>query len=300
MSKVVQQTDIPEARLINRGKVRDIYDAGEYLLIVTTDRISAFDVVMNEGIPNKGIVLSQISKFWFMQTRDIIENHFVTDEVEKFPAPFGKYKDILKGRSMLVKKANPFPVECIVRGYLAGSGWKEYLNSGTVHHIKIAKGLKNSSVLPKPIFTPSTKAESGHDENISFEQMESIIGRKISGELKNASLEIYKLGAKIAKEKGILIADTKFEFGLLDGNIILIDEAMTPDSSRFWPAATYSPGKSQPSLDKQYLRDYLESLPWPKTPPPPRLPDEIIRNTSRKYQEILEILTGKAIQEILK
>ncbi len=293
------ETDITGARLINRGKVRDIYDAGEYLVIVATDRISAFDVVMNQGIPYKGVVLTQISKFWFEKTRDIIENHFVTDDVSQFPPPFNDYRELLVGRSMLVKKANPFPVECIVRGYIAGSAWKEYQKSQSISGIKLPPDLKNSSKLPSPIFTPSTKAETGHDENISYAHMKKLIGDNISKQLKIASLALYKTGVRIAKDKGIIIADTKFEFGMLHHDIILIDEILTPDSSRFWPASRYRPGKSQPSLDKQYVRDYLESLDWDKNPPPPPLPEEIIENTSRKYQEILKILTGKTVEEII-
>jgi len=300
MSEVILTTEIPEARLLSRGKVRDIYDANEYILIVTTDRISAFDVVMNEGIPYKGIVLTQLSIFWFKKTADIIPNHFVTDKLEEYPEPFNQYGDILKGRSMLVKKANPFPIECIVRGYLAGSGWKEYQKSGSVHGIPLPEGLQNSSQLPQPLFTPSTKAESGHDINISYEQMEKLIGTDLSNLLKEASIRLYKFGAEYARNKGIIIADTKFEFGLLNGDIILIDEILTPDSSRFWPAEAYEPGKSQPSFDKQYVRDYLESLDWDKTPPPPSLPDDIVENTSKKYQEILKILTGRSVKEFLE
>ncbi len=300
MAQVITKTEISGAKLLNRGKVRDIYDAGEHLLIVATDRISAFDVVMAEGIPYKGIVLTQISKYWFEQTGRIIENHFVTDRVEEFPAPFNKYKDILQGRAMLVKKAKPFPVECIVRGYLAGSGWKEYKKSGTVHGTSLEAGLQNSSKLPIPLFTPSTKAESGHDENISFGQMKKIVGDNAGDELRTASLKVYDYGAKLAQEHGIIIADTKFEFGLEGDSMILIDEVLTPDSSRFWPAASYKEGSSQPSLDKQYLRDYLESLDWDKNPPAPGLPDEIVKNTSLKYREILQILTGKSIDAFIE
>ena len=300
MVQPVQTTEIPGARLINRGKVRDIYQTDEHLLIVTTDRISAFDVVMNEAIPYKGIVLTQISKFWFQKTRHIIDNHFITDRVAEYPEPFNRYPELLKGRSMLVKKANPFPVECIVRGYLAGSGWKEYRQQGTVHGISLPEGLLNSSQLPEPLFTPSTKAESGHDENITFRKMSQLVGEDIALELKEKSLALYQYGAEIARLKGIIIADTKFEFGMLNGDIILIDEVMTPDSSRFWPAELYEPGKSQPSLDKQYLRDYLETLDWDKTPPPPPLPEEVVQNTSRKYQEILKILTGQSVEDILQ
>lgn len=300
MAEVILKTEIPGARLLNRGKVRDIYDAGQYLLIVATDRISAFDVVMNEGIPYKGIVLTQISKFWFENTGEIAENHLVTDRVDDFPEPFKHHKDVLEGRSMLVKKANPFPVECIVRGYLAGSGWKEYQQSGTIHSIQLPENLKNSSKLPTSLFTPSTKAEEGHDVNISYQQMKRLIGDDVGQRLKIYSLALYNNGASMAAEKGIIIADTKFEFGMFKGKILLIDELLTPDSSRFWPADQYQPGKSQPSLDKQYLRDFLESLDWNKTPPPPSLPEQIVQNTSQKYQEILHILTGKSVQEAVK
>ena len=300
MTKVVLKTEIPGTVLINRGKVRDIYDAGEYLIIVATDRISAFDVVMNEGIPFKGIVLTQISKFWFEKTAGIVNNHFVTTDVEKFPAPFHNYSELLDGRSMMVKKANPFPVECIVRGYLAGSGWREYRQMGTLHGGKLKAGLQNSSKLPRARFTPSTKAESGHDQNISFKQLTTIIGEETSRELRRISIKLYRYGANLALKSGIIIADTKFEFGLLNGQIILIDEILTPDSSRFWPAATYQPGKNQPSLDKQYLRDYLETLDWDKTYPAPPLPDEIVENVSKKYCEIFQIITGKSIDSIIK
>jgi len=296
----LKESDIHGAVLINRGKVRDIYDAGENLLFVTTDRISAFDVIMNEPIPGKGIVLTQISKFWFEKTRDIIPNHFLTDKIEEYPEPFRSYGNILRGRSMLVKKANALPVECIVRGYISGSAWKEYRKSGTIHGEPAPSYLEESQRLPGPIFTPSTKAESGHDENISFTKMEEIIGKEISQKLKEYSLQIYQRGVEIAEPKGIIIADTKFEFGLVDNQLILIDEVLTPDSSRFWPKETYAVGKSQPSLDKQYLRDYLETLDWDKSYPPPPLPDKIILNTSQKYQEILQILTGLTIDDVLK
>lgn len=289
------QTDIPGVILVNRGKVRDIYDAGEYLVIVTTDRISAFDVVMKEAIPYKGMVLSQISKFWFEKTRHIIDNHFITDQVSDFPAPFNRFEETLRGRAMLVKKTNPYPVECIVRGYLAGSGWKEYQKSGTLHGTRLKKGLQNSSRLPTPRFTPSTKAESGHDINISFKQLAPIIGASASTRLRKLSLELYKFGAAEAEKKGIIIADTKFEFGLLGRKTYLIDEALTPDSSRFWQKAQYEPGKNQPSLDKQFLRDYLETLNWNKTPPAPFLPEEVVSKISDKYLEIFEIITGQSL-----
>jgi len=289
LANVVLKTEIPGAKLLNRGKVRDIYDAGDALLIVTTDRISAFDVVMAQGIPMKGIVLTQLSKFWFSQTQGIVKNHFITDDVAAFPAPFNAFPEILRSRAMLVKKATPLPAECIVRGYLAGSGWKEYRASGTLHKMVLPAGLQNSSKLPEPVFTPSTKAESGHDENITFAEMLQFIEKPLAEKVRDYSLQIYKHAAKVAEGKGIIIADTKFEFGLLDDELILIDEALTPDSSRFWPMDQYRPGKSQPSFDKQYLRDYLETLDWDKTPPPPALPDEIVVNTSQKYQEIAKI-----------
>ena len=289
MANVVLKTDIPGAKLLNRGKVRDIYDAGDALLFVTTDRISAFDVIMTQGIPMKGIVLTQLSKFWFSQTGDIVANHFITDNITEYPAPFNQHGELLRGRSMLVKKTQPLPVECVVRGYLAGSGWKEYREFQTLHETPLPAGLLNGSQLPQPLFTPATKAESGHDENISFERMLTIVDQQTAEAVRDYSLQLYAHGAKTAAKKGIILADTKFEFGMLDGEIILIDEVMTPDSSRFWPKEFYAPGKSQQSFDKQYLRDYLETLDWDKTPPPPPLPDEIIENTSKKYLEIARI-----------
>lgn len=299
MADIIMKTDIPDARLINRGKVRDIYNAGEHIIFVTSDRISAFDVVMDSGIPYKGIVLTQISKYWFEKTKDIVDNHFISDRVEDYPKQFHKHKDLLKGRSMMVKKANPFPVECIIRGYLSGSAWKAYQKSHVLFGYELPDDLKNSSRLPSPIFTPSTKASSGHDINITYEEMQNMIGEDISRKLKVVSLAIYKTGVQEAESKGIVIADTKFEFGLINDQILLIDEVLTPDSSRFWPAADYQPGQNQPSLDKQYLRDFLETLDWDKTPPPPPLPEEIVQNTSKKYQEILKILTGKTVEDIL-
>jgi phosphoribosylaminoimidazole-succinocarboxamide synthase len=300
MSDVILKTEIPGAKLLNRGKVRDIYDAGDNLLFVTTDRISAFDVVMDSGIPYKGIVLSQISKYWFEKTKGIIENHFITDDVEKYPKPFNQQAGLLKGRSMLVKKANPFPVECIVRGYLSGSAWKDYQKSHLLSGYTLPENLQNSSKLPTPLFTPSTKAESGHDINISYDEMQKMVSTEIGRKLKVLSLAVYSAGVQEAEKKGIIIADTKFEFGLLSSKILLIDEVLTPDSSRFWPAEKYQPGRNQPSLDKQYLRDYLESLDWDKTPPPPPLPAEIVENTSKIYQEILKIITGKTVKQILE
>jgi phosphoribosylaminoimidazole-succinocarboxamide synthase len=297
--EVVFSTNIEGANLINRGKVRDIYEAGDYLLIVASDRISAFDVVMKEGIPGKGIILSQISKFWFNHVKGIVNAHFVTDIVSEFPDPFNKYEKILKGRAMLVKKAKPLPVECIVRGYLAGSGWKEYRRQGTLHKQKLPSELLESSQLPTPLFTPSTKAEEGHDENITFNEMTKLVDKPIAEKVRNYSINIYKRGVEIASERGIIIADTKFEFGEMGSEIILIDEVLTPDSSRFWPKENYSAGRSQPSLDKQYVRDYLETLDWGKTPPPPSLPENVIKNTSLKYQEILKILTRKTLEDFI-
>lgn len=296
---VILKTEIPGAKLFNRGKVRDIYDVDDKLLIVASDRISAFDVVMNEGIPGKGIVLTQISKFWFEQTAEITSNHFITDKVSEFPKPFNEYEEVLKGRSMLVRKSIPLPVECIVRGYLAGSGWKEYRNEGTLHKQSLPSGLQESSKLPEPLFTPSTKAEEGHDINITYNDMVELVGKKLSPQIKETSLKIYKRGLEIANQKDIIIADTKFEFGHSGDKIILIDEILTPDSSRFWPKELYSPGKSQPSLDKQYVRDFLETLDWDKTPPPPTLPEKVVYYTSKKYQEILKILTGKTLEKFV-
>jgi len=294
MSHLVLQTDFPDLKLAARGKVRDIYDLGEMLLIVTTDRISAFDVIMNEGIPDKGYVLNQISTFWFRLMEDIIPNHIVSTEVRDFPAACRKYAGLLEGRSMLVKKAQPLPVECIVRGYLSGSGWKDYKAAGATSGITLPPGLVESDKLPEPIFTPSTKAELGtHDENISFERMVELCGKDIAGKVRDVTLRIYAKARDIADGKGIIIADTKFEYGMYNGELIIIDECMTPDSSRFWPKDGYKPGGPQPSFDKQFLRDYLETLDWNKTAPAPPLPDEIVRKTGEKYMEALVRLTGK-------
>ena len=294
MSQLVLQTDFPDLKLAARGKVRDIYDLGEMLLIVTSDRISAFDVIMNEGIPDKGYVLNQISIFWFRLMEDIIPNHIVSTEVRDFPAACQKYADQLEGRSMLVKKARPLPVECIVRGYLSGSGWKDYKATGATSGIKLPAGLVESDKLPEPIFTPSTKAELGtHDENISFEKMVELCGKETAERVRDVTLKIYAKARDIADGKGIIIADTKFEYGIYDGKLIIIDECMTPDSSRFWPKDSYKPGGPQPSFDKQFLRDYLETLDWNKTAPAPPLPAEIVRKTGEKYMEALVRLTGK-------
>ena len=294
MSQLVLQTDFPDLKLAARGKVRDIYDLGDSLLIVTSDRISAFDVIMNEGIPDKGFVLTQISTFWFHQMEDIIPNHIISTEVKDFPAACQKYADVLEGRSMLVKKAQPLPAECIVRGYLSGSGWKDYKATGSICGIQLPPGLVESDKLPEPIFTPSTKAELGtHDENISFDEMVEMCGRDIAEQVREVTLKIYSKARDIADTKGIIIADTKFEYGIHDGKLIIIDECMTPDSSRFWPKDGYKPGGAQPSFDKQFLRDYLETLDWNKTAPAPPLPAEVIRKTGEKYMEALVKLTGK-------
>ncbi|WP_027714448.1 phosphoribosylaminoimidazolesuccinocarboxamide synthase [Desulfuromonas sp. TF] len=293
MSMIVKETDFPDLQLVNRGKVRDIYDLGEHLLIVTSDRISAFDVVMNEGIPHKGFVLTQISKYWFEQMTDIIPNHIVATEVNDFPQAALKYRDHLEGRSMLVKKAAPLPVECIVRGYVSGSGWKEYRQKGSICGIDLPSGLVESQQLPEPIFTPSTKAELGeHDENITFAQAVELCGEALAEEARRATVDIYKKARGIADAKGIIIADTKFEFGMYEDKLIWIDEALTPDSSRFWPKDQYRPGGPQPSFDKQFLRDYLETLDWGKKAPAPPLPEEIVRKTSEKYVEAMTRLTG--------
>jgi phosphoribosylaminoimidazole-succinocarboxamide synthase len=294
VTKLVLHTDFPDLKKAGRGKVRDIYDLGDALLIVTTDRISAFDVIMNEGIPDKGYVLTQISAFWFKQMTDIIPNHIISTDVSEFPTECRKYADILEGRSMLVKKAKPLPVECIVRGYLAGSGWKEYRETGTVCGLNLPSGLLESDRLPEPIFTPSTKAELGsHDENITFAEMTKLCGKSLAENARRATLDIYRKARDFASGRGIVIADTKFEFGIYENELIIIDECLTPDSSRFWPKETYHPGGPQASFDKQFLRDYLETLHWNKTAPPPPLPDEIVCKTADKYREALLKLTGK-------
>ncbi len=292
---VVLQTHIPGAPEPKRGKVRDIYDLGDKLLIVVTDRISAFDVIMPNGIPDKGVVLNQISLYWFKQVEGIIPNHVISTDISTLPEPFRKAESQLLHRSMIVKKAQPLPAECIVRGYLTGSGLKEYQKTGKVCGIELPKGLVESSRIQEPIFTPSTKAEQGHDLNISFEEMKKILNNdSVAEKVKGTSLTIYKKGRDVADAKGIIIADTKFEFGLLDGKLILIDEVMTPDSSRFWPKVDYQEGVSQKSYDKQFVRDYLETLKdWNKTPPGPVLPGNIVEKTREKYVEAFERLTGR-------
>jgi phosphoribosylaminoimidazole-succinocarboxamide synthase len=287
------QTQFDGLKLINRGKVRDIYDLGEHLLIVATDRISAFDVVMPNPIPGKGIILTQISKFWFGIMESIIPHHLISTEVDDFPQICRPYETVLKDRSMLVKKAKPLPVECIVRGYLSGSGWKDYQATGQICGISLPSGLRESDRLDSPIFTPSTKAEKGtHDENVTLAEVEKLLGKEMTDQIAGASLSIYEKARLLGEQKGMIIADTKFEFGIFEGQVILIDEVLTPDSSRFWPKDQYKPGRAQSSFDKQFLRDYLESIRWDKKPPAPKLPDEVIKKTKVKYEEAWRILTG--------
>ena len=292
----VYKTDFTSLKFLKSGKVRDMYDMGEYLLIVASDRLSAFDVVMPQPIPLKGKVLNQISNFWFEKVRDIIPNHLVATRVEDFPESCKPYYEELRGRSILVKKATPLLVECIVRGYLAGSGWNEYKRTQTVCGIALPDGLVESSRLPEPIFTPSTKADVGHDENISFKEAVSILGEDVANKVRDISIKVYKKACEIAEAKGIIIADTKMEFGVYEGKLILIDELLTPDSSRFWPKDSYAPGKSQESYDKQFVRDYLLSINFNKQPPGPTLPDAIIQNTSALYRKALKRLTGNDVE----
>lgn len=292
----VYETNFEGLKLLGRGKVRDIYDLGDMLLIVATDRISAFDVVMPDPIPDKGKILTALSVFWLEFLKDICRNHFISAKVEDFPKECHPYGEMLEGRSMLVRKAKVFPVECIVRGYLVGSGWKDYQKTGKVCGIALPPGLKQAEKLPEPIFTPSTKAETGHhDENISFEQMESIVDRKNAVKLKELSLALYKKAAQYADERGIIVADTKFEFGVIDGEIVLVDEVLTPDSSRFWPKDRYEVGKNPESFDKQYVRDFLTEIGWKTSDPPPHLPPDVVANTRLRYMEALKRLTGKSL-----
>lgn len=300
MKQPVYNTEMPDLKLVKRGKVRDIYDLGDYLLLVATDRLSAFDVVLPDPIPNKGKVLTQISLYWFRQMASVVENHIIASEVEDFPEVCHQYKDILEDRSMLVKKTEPLSIECVVRGYISGSGWKSYKKDGTVCGISLPEGLKESERLPETLFTPSTKEEVGlHDINIDFDEAVNRVGRETAEKVRDLSLEIYNKGVEIAGELGIIIADTKFEFGIYDGKIILIDEILTPDSSRFWPKATYSPGGGQDSYDKQFVRDYLLSLDWDKTPPGPSLPEDVIRKTSSKYMEALKLFNPEKANGLL-
>jgi phosphoribosylaminoimidazole-succinocarboxamide synthase len=292
----ISTTELAGLTLANRGKVRDIYDLDDHLLIVATDRLSAFDVVLPSPIPYKGAVLTQISSYWFGQTAGIVENHLVSVDTADFPEEANAHADVLAGRTMLVRKAEPVMVECVVRGYIVGGGWKEYQEVGSISGIPLPEGLTLSDKLPEPIFTPATKAELGlHDENISFDRMVDVVGSELAERLRDISVEIYLRGSEEAAAKGIIIADTKFEFGLRDGAIVLIDELMTPDSSRFWPAEEYTPGVSQQSLDKQYVRNFLETLDWDKTPPGPVLPDEVVAETSRRYRDIYQRITGQPL-----
>ena len=294
MERTVIETNFKGLNLIKRGKVRDIYDLGDELLMVATDRISAFDVVMPDPIPEKGKILTGISLFWFDIMKPLLPNHVISGNVDDYPESCRPYADVLRGRSMFVKKTEPLPIECIVRGYLSGSGWNDYQASGEVCGIKLPEGLKESAKLPEPVFTPSTKAETGvHDINIDMNEAIKMIGKDVAAKVETLSIEIYKKGADLAQKKGIIIADTKFEFGILGNELMLIDEILTPDSSRFWPLASYRPGGSQKSYDKQYLRDYLLSISWNKKPPAPALPQDVISNTHNKYREAYRQLTGQ-------
>jgi phosphoribosylaminoimidazole-succinocarboxamide synthase len=293
LDSVLLKTDFPDLKLHASGKVRDVYEVGDkQLLFVASDRISAFDYVLATGIPYKGSVLNQLSLFWFDFLADIVPNHLITANVDEYPAEIRKYKDQLRSRSMLVRRAEMFPVECVVRGYISGSAWKEYKASGKVSGISLPAGLKESDAFPEPIFTPSTKATTGHDENISFDQMCEIVGVENASHLRDLTLRVYKKAAAYARQRGIIIADTKFEFGRTEHGITLADEVLTPDSSRFWPADKYQPGRAQDSYDKQYVRDYLEQIHWNKQPPAPALPPDVARRTSEKYQEAYYQLTG--------
>lgn len=293
---LINNTDFIRLPLYIKGKVRNVYDLGDKLLIVVTDRISAFDVVFSELIPNKGKVLNSISAFWFDYTKDIIGNHVITTDVNQYPKELAAFKEALEGRSMLVKKVEMLPAECIVRGYLEGSGLKEYQKTGTVCGIKLPEGLKQADKLPEPIFTPSTKESEGHDMNVSFEVLCEKIGTEMAQKLKDASIKLYEKASKHAESKGLILADTKFEFGLIDGELVVADEMFTPDSSRFWAMDEYEPGRAQKSFDKQYLREYLESITWDKQPPAPTLPVEVIHKTEAKYIEAYERITGKKFE----
>ena len=295
-SSIILDTNLSGMTLARRGKVRDVYDVGQHLLIIATDRISAFDYVLGSGIPDKGKVLTQMSAFWFDHLGDLTPHHAEAIDVDTFPAALTPHREILRGRSMLVTKTTPLPVECVARGYLSGSGWKDYQKTGAVCGIPLPKGLKESDRLPEPIFTPSTKAESGHDENISEEEAGRIVGHDRIKRLKELTLNLYQRGVEHAETCGIIIADTKFEFGEVDGKLLLIDEVLTPDSSRFWPHDQYQPVKAQPSFDKQFVRDYLERIGWNKQPPVPSLPDDVVANTRAKYLEAYRLLTGRELR----
>lgn len=294
--EVITRVDLPGLKHVSSGKVREMFDLGKELLIVTTDRISAFDVVLPDGIPWKGHVLSRLSAFWFDYFRKDVRHHLITDDVNQMPAEVKSHAAVLAGRTHLVKKARPFPIECVARGYLLGSGWKDYQANGEVCGIRLPRGLKLAERLPEPIFTPATKAQTGHDENVDFGYVVRTVGKETAVRLRELTLTLYRKAHEFALKKGIIIADTKFEFGEVDGEITLIDEALTPDSSRFWPADRYKPGENPPSYDKQYVRDYLESIQFNKKPPAPRLPEEVIRKTSEKYREAYRLLTGKEIE----
>ncbi len=296
MSILLGNTDFMESKPFKTGKVRDMFDLGDKLLIVVTDRISAFDCVFPNLIPEKGNVLNSISAFWFDFTKNIVPNHMITTDVSEYPEPFNKYADELQGRSMLVKKVEIIPVECIVRGYLEGSGLKDYKKTGKICGIGLPEGMKQADKLPEPVFTPSTKAEEGHDQNVTFEELCEEIGHDAANKLKDASLSLYNAVSEFALEKGLILADTKFEFGMLDGELVVADEMFTPDSSRFWDASDFEPGRAQKSFDKQYLREYLETLDWDKTPPAPKLPVDVIGKTTEKYLEAYKILTGKDLK----
>jgi phosphoribosylaminoimidazole-succinocarboxamide synthase len=294
----IVETNLPGVKLLNRGKVRDVYAIGEdKLLIVATDRISAFDYVLGTGIPDKGKVLTQTSLFWFerFHAAGLVENHLISADVTKFPAPLPQFAEQLEGRSMLVHRAKMVDVECVARGYISGSGWKDYQKTGAICGIPLPSGMKESDRLPEPIFTPSTKAQTGHDENISFEQAAASVGAELAGKLRSLTLALYSHAAEYALTRGIIIADTKFEFGFINGTLSLCDEALTPDSSRFWPQGGYKPGGAQPSFDKQFVRDYLEKIRWNKQPPVPSLPDEVVSGTREKYLEAYRLLTGKRL-----
>jgi phosphoribosylaminoimidazole-succinocarboxamide synthase len=296
MVPVVLQTDLAGLTLARRGKVRDVYDLGDDLLIVATDRISAFDYVLGSGIPAKGVVLTQLSAFWFDHLGDLVPHHCLSVDVDAFPAVTRPHRDVLRGRSMLVRKTSPLPVECVARGYLSGSGWKDYAKTGAICGISLPAGLQESARLPASIFTPATKAETGHDENISEARAGEIVGRDRIRQLRELTLEIYERGVQHGDEHGIIIADTKFEFGVANGTLMLIDEVLTPDSSRFWPKDQYAPGRAQPSFDKQFVRDHLETIGWNKQPPVPSLPADVVERTSDKYLEAYRRLTGRALR----
>jgi len=294
--RTVFETNLPDLKLLTRGKVRDIYDAGDEILIVATDRISAFDSVLATPIPLKGVILTKMAEFWFGFTRDVIDNHYITTDLSKMGRGLEAHADVLEGRAMLVKKARVLKVECVVRGYLAGSGWREYQEKGSVCGVQLPKGLRIGARMTEPLFTPATKAEEGHDENISFDRAAEIVGKDLAAEMRRASLAIYAKASQHALERGIIIADTKFEFGVCDGKMILIDEVLTPDSSRFWPKDSYTPGRTQLSFDKQFVRDYLEAIGWDKRPPGPALPEKVVRKTTEKYLDAYRRLTGRELE----